>query len=734
MKKVLLFAITCWSIAASAQRPFSINGDIRGLNSGDKIYLVYHDGSGTRDSTFVSNGSFTFKGTVKEPLKAGLYVNKWRATQGETLNGLTFYLEPAAIGLTSPGSLKEALISGSLINDEDKKLKALTRQIDEQLAEITAEYERLTKEQKSDSRLTDEIVSKYKRIAVGLPPILLSYARNNPGSYISLTAISQVANDDDQRAAAENAFRGLNTELKNTKAGTKLATGFEIARKTAIGMTAMDFTQNDVNGRAVRLSDFKGKYVLLDFWATLAGPSRAEHRNLVSAYQIFKDRGFTILSISMDRSDQRNEWIQAIEKDGMTWTQVSDLKSWDNEVAVQYGIRGIPSNFLIDPAGKIIAKDLRGEHLQRKLSEVLTKTTENIPVTHTTADNTPPAITIIDPEISRGLKVTQSSSKVVVSGTATDESGIKTVEINGVIAAINGAGNFFASIALDMGDNKLTVKATDNRLNTAVYDFVITRNSGTVSPQPVPVVPVNALAVNNPDGKYYALVIGIQDYSDESIIDLDQPVADARSLQSILVGNYTFDKENVSLLANPTRSEIFRALETLSRKIKKEDNVLIFYAGHGLWDAGRKQGYWFPSDAGRDDRASWVTNADLKEYISAIPSKHTLLITDACFAGSIFKSRAILTGAPRAIKELYELPSRKAMTSGTLKEVPDKSVFIEYLVKRLAQNEAKFLSAERLYSSFRDAVINNSANGQVPQYGEIKEAGDEGGDFIFIRK
>jgi uncharacterized caspase-like protein len=248
------------------------------------------------------------------------------------------------------------------------------------------------------------------------------------------------------------------------------------------------------------------------------------------------------------------------------------------------------------------------------------------------------------------------------------------------------------------------------------------------------IIPVQQSPLITSSGKYYALVIGVQDYTDPSINDLDEPVADATSLATVLASKYTFDKQNIMLLKNPGRSEMFRALENLSQKVGPEDNLLIFYAGHGYWDAVRKQGYWFPSDAGRTDRSSWLTNADLKEYISSIPSKHTLLITDACFAGSIFKSRAISANAPRAIKELYELQSRKAMTSGTLKEVPDKSVFIEYLVKRLNFNTSTYLSAEKLYSSFRDAVINNSANGQVPQYGEIREAGDEGGDFIFIKR
>jgi ABC-type uncharacterized transport system substrate-binding protein len=120
--------------------------------------------------------------------------------------------------------------------------------------------------------------------------------------------------------------------------------------------------------------------------------------------------------------------------------------------------------------------------------------------------------------------------------------------------------------------------------------------------------------------------------------------------------------------------------------------------------------------------------------MQGIPAKHTLLITDACFGGGIFKSRDAFAKASVAINQLYELPSRKAMTSGALKEVPDKSVFIEYLVKRLQNNTTKYLSSEQLFASFKIAVINNSSNGQVPQFGEIKETGDEGGDFIFIHK
>jgi hypothetical protein len=348
------------------------------------------------------------------------------------------------------------------------------------------------------------------------------------------------------------------------------------------------------------------------------------------------------------------------------------------------------------------------------------------PVIIAESDIAPPAINIISPIVSRGLKITQKEKQVLVKGTATDESGVASVSVNGVQAKLEG-GYFSATVPLKTGDNALLVKAVDQKSNEGFYNFTINRIPDSTEIIPVP----NIVSATS---KYYALVIGIQDYVDPSIQDLEQPVGDASSLYEMLVNKYSFERSDATLLKNPTRSQLFQALESLSRKVGPEDNLLIFYAGHGYWDELRKQGYWFPSDAGRTDRSSWITNADLKEYISSINSKHTLLITDACFAGSIFKSRAIAAGAPKDIRELYDLPSRKAMTSGTLKEVPDKSVFIEYLIKRLAQNNEQYLSAEQLFSSFRTAVINNSANGQVPQFGEIKEAGDEGGDFIFIRK
>ena len=215
---------------------------------------------------------------------------------------------------------------------------------------------------------------------------------------------------------------------------------------------------------------------------------------------------------------------------------------------------------------------------------------------------------------------------------------------------------------------------------------------------------------------------------------MDYPVHDAQALKYVLATHYNFSPQNIELLKNPSRGEIIEVFDTFSQQLTEEDNFLIFFAGHGYWDKRFDQGYWLPSNASRNKRTNWISNGTIRDFVRGIRSRHTLLIADACFSGGIFKTRKAFTEISPAIEKLYQLPSRKAITSGILTEVPDKSVFMEYLLKRLKENEEEFLSSEKLFISFREAVVNNSPINQIPQYGEIRETGDEGGDFIFIRE
>ena len=231
--------------------------------------------------------------------------------------------------------------------------------------------------------------------------------------------------------------------------------------------------------------------------------------------------------------------------------------------------------------------------------------------------------------------------------------------------------------------------------------------------------------------KYYALIIAVEDYDDPEINDLDQPLGDATRFSTLLNKEYNFEEENITFLRNPTKADIIGTLHQMRNVITPEDNLLIYYAGHGWWDEEMSTGYWFPKDATRSNPVNWLPNTDLTNYLNVLKSKHTLLIADACFSGGIFVSRAAFNNV-MSVEKLYKLTSRKAMTSGTLKEVPDKSVFIEYLIKRLETNRQKYLPSEQLYSSMKEAIMNNSPN--IPRYGTIQNVGDEGGDFIFIRR
>jgi hypothetical protein len=148
-----------------------------------------------------------------------------------------------------------------------------------------------------------------------------------------------------------------------------------------------------------------------------------------------------------------------------------------------------------------------------------------------------------------------------------------------------------------------------------------------------------------------------------------------------------------------------------------------------------QQGFWLPQDAaGPTDPSNWISNSTVRDYIKSFKAKHVLLVADACFSGGIFKMRTVFIDPKISFEKIYELPSRKAITSGSLKTVPDRSVFVDFLVKRLNDNRDPYLDTQKLFASLREAVINNSVTNQTPLYGAISEAGDEGGDFVFVKR
>ncbi len=333
---------------------------------------------------------------------------------------------------------------------------------------------------------------------------------------------------------------------------------------------------------------------------------------------------------------------------------------------------------------------------------------------------TPPEIKVLTPQADASNKIVVKESAIDVIGVANDESGINLVLVNSEDARLYPDGKFISNVKLVPGENTIKIIAIDN-------DGSITEDKLTVE-----CLSYALSAKLLETGKFYGLLIAVENYEDPKITDLTHAIEDATSLYNTLIKYYTFEKNNIKLLTNPRFEDIVIELDKLTRTVTEKDNLLIYFAGHGVWSEQNNVGFWLPSDAKESNTANWFRNSTTRDYVGSIKSKHTLLIADACFSGSIFKSRKAFTNAPVAIEKVYELNSRKAMTSGSLSEVPDRSVFLEYLIKRLGENSKPFLSSEELFYSLKTAVINNSPN--IPQFGEILNTGDEGGDFIFIRK
>ncbi|MDB5012936.1 MAG: hypothetical protein JWQ25_1138 [Daejeonella sp.] len=340
-------------------------------------------------------------------------------------------------------------------------------------------------------------------------------------------------------------------------------------------------------------------------------------------------------------------------------------------------------------------------------------------------DKTGPEIKILEPTNTRGLKIVAAGKDVMIKGIASDLSGLKSITINGQAVYSKEEGDFWGTVALADGVNKFEISATDLAGNLTKQVFEIEKASATVAVTPV--------AVTETQGKNYAVFIASQNYDDTTIPSLENPIADAIKLKLILKNNYNFIEGNIFTLFNPQRDDFKKKFLELKEAIQPEDNLVIFYAGHGIWVDKEKKGYWLLTDALRNDVNTWVPNKEVLDLISELPSRHTLLITDACFSGSVFKSRSIGADAPVALKEIDNKITRVAITSGNDTEVPDVSVFMKYLVKALSENKEKYLTAQKMFiNQIIEAVMTESKT--EPRYGTLELAGHVGGDFVFSKK
>ena len=374
MKQFITMLFLLVSANGFAQKGFTISGDVSKVKDLiAKVYLNYYaDGKSTMDSAEVKDGKFSFTGTLADPVMGSLRAKYQEVPGAKSMKAISYnrdikqvFLENSKIKIASVDSFANATIKGSKSHTAYVSWTDLTKEETAQSASLNKEYSEFYK--KKDQAGMDKIDAAFDKLTEQKNIKNKQYLKDNASSPIAMFVLKQYAGYDINADDVEPMFLALPEQLRASPAGKDMTEKLETAKKTGVGKMAMDFTQNDTLGIPVSLSSFRGKYVLIDFWASWCGPCRQENPNVVKAFNAYNSKGFTVLGVSLDQPTAKDKWMKAIHDDKLTWTQVSDLKYWKNDVAVQYGIQAIPQNFLIDPQGKIVGKNLRGEALNKKL-------------------------------------------------------------------------------------------------------------------------------------------------------------------------------------------------------------------------------------------------------------------------------------------------------------------------------------------------------------------------------
>jgi peroxiredoxin len=351
MRVYILIVLAAMPLLGSGQiHGFKINGKVQPEKfTPYSVVLSYPDKNGQRvtDTSLVTDGQFQFEGLLPEPSRV------WLKVYPDTINHpprkrvspfvLNFCLDNSHVTLQA-FSFEDFWICGSPVRNDQVRYQVFMRSVPD-----TLKWKELIRAERA---ATEAFITK------------------NPQSPMSLILLKELMMGRQQLGNSDSLFQLLAPALRDLPSGRLIAERIESFHRVAVSQMAPEIVLPDSTGKLIKLSDMKGKYVLIEFWTSGCKPCREENPHLVKAYTALKDKNFEILGVSLDQQPNgRSAWLKAIKKDGLKWLHVSDLKGHASPVAKVYGVHGVPANFLVDPSGKIIANNLRGENVLELLQK-----------------------------------------------------------------------------------------------------------------------------------------------------------------------------------------------------------------------------------------------------------------------------------------------------------------------------------------------------------------------------
>lgn len=379
MKRVLLSGLVTLAVSgAFAQKKATISGKVPADFNNEYIYLLKSAGYGFNplDSALVEKGAFTLNYEVKDTAEAMLSIRL--KNEPKHIGHRLLYITPTdkmKFTQKTAGTnnlLDGAEIKGSVFTKQQDELNALVAPQTKAIDSLRTEFQHMMMAVPRDTTGYYVLSTMFQKLMDEQHATQEKFMLAHADYYVSLVALLKTMDGRVKDVeGTQKIYDKFSPALRATSVGQKAASILKASAALSVNRVAPDFTAAGPDGKTMKLSDLRGKYVLLDFWASWCGPCRAENPNVVKAYNRFKDKNFDILGVSLDKTGDQAKWTAAIEKDGLTWHHVSDLKYWSSDIAKLYMINSIPQNFLLDPEGRIIATNLRGEALEQELEKVL---------------------------------------------------------------------------------------------------------------------------------------------------------------------------------------------------------------------------------------------------------------------------------------------------------------------------------------------------------------------------